>query len=275
MAIQGLGVNAGARFSRAVSAGRRFSWYWPDQATLLNGASGAVVSNGGVQRTAGFGTAGTGTRATNVISGVTCQMIRCFAINDQSFYTFDPIMIVNPRIGRGAPIPSQCDDIGVWRFVANLAAVGPYPSAITSDYGFEIVKNNNGPVFLLKDANPGYGVRLLDAGHAELLIQGPNGLIRQSFALDVTKFHSYEFVIASATPFSEATFTFLIDGVVQALPPASQTWAAGTNLPAPTFLAGRVGFYPVLVNFGQVASDNSVLAQSILLAAGQTYADTL
>jgi hypothetical protein len=239
-------------------AGRYRDYCWPDpalntSAPALNVGNriGASSPNGGK---VGYG-GGAGNDPLGVWKGVNCAQILSTAVGGNA-YVFD-VMAMHVKNVRQA-IPPSNDDEACYRIYCNMAAQNT-PNA-GQEYGFNMIRRDtNGRI--LQDNAWGFGIRFVDVNTAEMLINGPNGLVRFNvFAGDVTAWHSYEFRVQSATATADATLQLRIDGVVVALAAVNSTWGAGTNLPGNVLSVGRSGFCATLQN-------NSGLVNSLFVSA--------
>jgi hypothetical protein len=150
------------------------------------------------------------------------------AANGGNTIGFAP-MRLNVRTARQVYVPSKYYDEAYYRvyFVAATDGVAP---AVNQDYGFGICNGGPGGAGPL---NPGNrwnlgSVRFIDAVTVEYIVRGNNGTIRFNLpALDVTAWHVYEWIVASATPTADASIAFYVDGVAQALGALNSSWAVG------------------------------------------------
>lgn len=258
---------------RPAGAGRFQDWMWPDPASNANNGTANCVSRAGVQRTCQTTTAGGGTNVAFELDNETAQMVRCFAAADLAARMFDGVYNPDWRSFKSSRIDGG--DCACWRMWAVMASSGLFPADNTTrDFGFELVRAPT--AFMLKDTNDGIGFRIIDATHTELIVRGPNGLQRVSFALnDTTKFHKYELRIVGATNSLDAQLKVFIDDVQQPLAAAFSSWSGATNLPRPRWIGGRMNFFPAVINYSGNGADNTLFVKEVRLIAAPSEADCL
>lgn len=256
-------------------AGRYQDWMWPDPLTLNgpNVGSGVRSRNFGGQPNLVQATTIAIGGGTNTVTagwlGVSCAQLTSTNTPSGVAYKFETPMC-NIRTSKVA-IPPQCDDLLCYRMYCNMTMLSPVPQ---SDFGFEIVRTIGTTGAILLNLNEGFGVQLIDNTHCNFIVRGSNGLITTPFAVDCTAWHSFEFRIVGGMANTDATLQFLIDGVPQALPALSASWATGSNLPGTGLIGGLTGFTPMVIANAQV-QPSGLFVQQARFICGPTMADCM
>lgn len=255
---------------RPSGAGRTIDVFWPFPGGNLFNGSTAAITRGGVQSTIGSQGGGGGVGHTGTWDGETVQLNRCFIASDLSARTFSNQYAFDwrPLKGNGKDRPFGC-----YRIVGAMSASAFPTDNTTREMGFAVLRQGGG--YLLKDSNDGFGIRVVDANNAELVVRGPNGVQRVAIPVDYTKLHTYDLRLIGATASLDAQLKLYVDGAGVALPAAFSSWAAGTNLPSPSWISSNINFYLGLVNYSGNAFDNSLCTKYLHMQAAPTEADLL
>jgi hypothetical protein len=260
----------------APGSGRFFDFYWPFPQSGFGGVSNAWQTrtnniNGGVGLYAMQPTQ-TGAGSSNQFrlqNSVPCAVFFPAAAPAQgfSFRSFE-VGALKPILTKGHGIVPTCNDTAVYRVFGNLAFDGP--PAADQDFGFELMfPANSNDQHIIRDNVPGIGWTLRANGDMALVVNGPLGLQFTRVAtpgFDPTLFHTYEFVIFSATATAEAAVSAQVDSV----PIARIPWGVGS--PLPVYNAAYPQTLLSIVNYA--SAGRSLYCQRLRIMASGTLQGT-
>lgn len=245
--LSSLSVAYGGPFIPPGSGGaaRYRSYIWPDPLQLAANA-GAVQQSVGVRGRmatggpsnvfAGYG----GGNAVQIVNGMAGYAITNVLAGGGGYrFQGNICQLKTSRSLIGPPF----DDQSVIRVWANLACSSGTPA--TQDQGLVLVHPGGIAQRIIADLAIGFGFQIGQTGIVSFLIRGPNGLLTLPITaapFDVTKHHTYEMWLVSASQSADANLSAFIDNVAVPLPALSRSWGPGSNLPPSVFISGECNF---------------------------------